>query len=130
MTTPHPDFLLVDHPMLAIRIFLFAGSLLICSCAQDVANRYYASERYPAKEPNAVELLRSAPGRPYTVIADFQSRGESANSMRKRAAKIGADAIIVTPVGGYYRLNEEWAGSDSMSGSYSRLIGSAIKYKN
>ena len=48
--------------------------------------------------------------------------------MRKRAALIGADAVIVSTVGGLYRLNEEWAGSDTMSHSYSRLIGSAIKY--
>ena len=48
--------------------------------------------------------------------------------MKKRAAKIGADAIIVSPLGGYYSLNEEWADSDSMSRTYSRLVGSAIKY--
>jgi len=105
-----------------------AAAALLSSCAQDVANRYYAAERYAAKKPDQVELLYRAPSRPFTVIADFQSRGESANSMRKRAAKIGADAIIVTPVGGLYRVGEEWAGSDSMAHTYSRLVGSAIKY--
>ena len=49
-------------------------------------------------------------------------------TLKKRAAKIGADAIIVSPVGGLYRLDEEWAGSDRMARSYSRLVGSAIKY--
>lgn len=49
--------------------------------------------------------------------------------MKKRAAKIGADAIIVTPLGGYYNTGEQWAESDRMSTSYSRLVGSAIKYK-
>jgi hypothetical protein len=102
--------------------------ILLTSCAQDVANRYYASERYAAKDPKEVELLYRAPSRPFVLIADFQSRGESANSMKKRAAKIGADAIIVTPLGGYYKVGEQWAGEDSMAHTYSRLVGSAIKY--
>ena len=103
-------------------------TLALCGCAQDVANRYYASQQYAAKNPKDVELLFLAPNRPFTVIADLQSRNESPQEMKKRAAKIGADAIIVSPLGGLYRLNEEWAGNDSMSRSYSRLVGSAIKY--
>jgi hypothetical protein len=112
-----------------VRPGLLIFALLLCGCAQDVANRYYASQQYPPKPAKEVELLFRAPSRPYTVIADLQSRNESPEGMRKRAAKIGADAIIVSPVGGLYSLNEEWAGSDIMSNSYSRLIGSAIKYK-
>ena len=111
------------------RLLLLALTLVFSGCAQDVANRYYASERYPAKDVNDVNLLYSAPSREFTVIADFQSRNESPQGMRIRAAKIGADAIIITPAGGSYRLNEQWAGNDSMSHSYSRLVGSVIKYR-
>ena len=111
------------------RLLLLALTLVFSGCAQDVANRYYASERYPAKDVNDVNLLYSAPSREFTVIADFQSRNESPQGMRIRAAKIGADAIIITPSGGSYRLNEQWAGNDSMSHSYSRLVGSVIKYR-
>src|SRR2546426_342003 len=76
---------------------------LFCSaCAVDVANRYYAAERYPERSPKSVEILSHAPSRPFMVIADFQSRGESAEALRRRAAKIGADAIIVTRIGGLY----------------------------
>ncbi len=112
-----------------IRILPLVLALLSCSCAQDVASRYYAAQQYPAKEPKEVELLYRAPTRAFDVIADSQSRGESPNSMKKRAAKIGADAIIVTPLGGLYSPGEQWAGSDRMSGTHSRLVGSAIKYK-
>lgn len=111
-----------------IRLLLSLATLLFTGCAQDVANRYYSSQRYDAKPAKDVALLFNAPSRPFTVIADFQSRNESPEGMKKRAAKIGADAIIVSPIGGLYRLSEEWASSDSMSHSYSRLIGSAIKY--
>ena len=110
------------------RLFLLLVAFALCGYAQDVANRYYSAQRYTPKPAADVALLFSAPSRPFTVIADLQSRNESPEGMRQRAAQIGADAIIVSPIGGSYSLNEEWAGSDSMSRSYSRLIGSAIKY--
>ncbi|GAB6192757.1 hypothetical protein [Desulfocastanea catecholica] len=113
-------------------------SLLLSSCATDVANRYYATERYASRPVAEVELLTSEPTEPYIVVADFQMRGESANGMRKRAADIGADAVIVTILGGYYSGTEEWAGKDyykgkiennKIVGTYTRIVGTAIKYQ-
>jgi hypothetical protein len=101
---------------------------VLSGCAVDVANRYYAAQRYPAKEASQVELLFRAPTRKFTAIADFQSRGESPESLRKRAAKIGADAVIVTPLGGLYAPSEQWAGNDRMARTYSRIVGTAIRY--
>jgi hypothetical protein len=63
------------------------------------------------------------------VIADFQSRNEQPDAMRKRAAAIGADAVIVTLAGGLYDQREEWASADRRADTYTRLLGSAIKYK-
>jgi len=74
-------------------------------------------------------VLREKPQKPYIVIADLQAENASIGHMRKRAAQIGADAVIVVPVGGYYSRNEVWAGTDRYSTSYSRLLGTAIKYK-
>jgi hypothetical protein len=102
--------------------------LTFASCSTDVANRYYATKQYSPKETEAVQLLYQKPSRKFEVIADFQSRGESAESLRKKAAKIGADAVIVTAVGGSYALNEEWAGKDRMGHTYSRILGTAIVY--
>lgn len=107
-------------------------AFLCGSCAQDVANRYYAPQAYRERDPRSVELLSHAPSRRFDVIADFQSRGESPEAFRKRAAKIGADAVIVTSVGGLYNRAEEWAGSDTTANTggdlTGHLIGSAIKY--
>src|SRR5262245_57242493 len=102
--------------------------LFVC-CATDVANRYYGSAEYPPKDPKEVELLWQRPTREFVVIADFQSRGEGHEAMRKRAAKIGADAVIVAILGGLYDRGEEWAGKDKQSSTYTRITGTAIKYR-
>lgn len=107
-------------------------TLILClfsSCASDVANRYYGKTTYAPKQPGEVQILWECPTRPYDVIADFQSRGETPEDMRRKAAQIGADAVIVSTLGGLYKIGEEWAGSDSYSRTYSRITGTAIKYR-
>jgi len=99
------------------------------SCATDEANRYYSPVRYPEKAPSQVAILTSRPAHDFIVIADFQSRGENAKAMQRKAAKIGADAVIVVPLGGYYSLGDQWANSDSQRDSFSRIAATAIKYK-
>ncbi len=99
------------------------------SCATDVANRYYANHKYEPKKTDDVDLLFAAPKRQYDVIADFQSRNESPNSLRDKAAKIGADAIIVVTLGGYHGRDEEWAEPKNPNTVYTRIVGTAIKYK-
>jgi hypothetical protein len=110
-----------------------AGIVALCAfasgCVSDQANRYYGTERYPARPAEQVEVLSDAPTKPYEVIADFQARGASVNYMRKRAGEIGADAVIVGTYGGYRAKGDEWASSDSQAKSYSRITGTALKYK-
>ena len=110
-----------------ISIFVF----LLCEigCISDEANRYYLKERLPAKNIKEVEVLYEEPQQSYVVVADFQACNASIKHMRKRAAEIGADAVIVVPAGGWYSRNEIWADKDKQSNSYSRLIGTAIQYK-
>ena len=108
----------------------FVGVLLLCEigCISDEANRYYLKERFPPKKIDEVEVLRAEPQRPYEVIADFQAVNATIKHMRKRAAQVGADAVIVVPAGGNYSWDEVWAGEDSYANTYSRLIGTAIVY--
>ena len=120
--------LIMHHPRYQF-IVTVALSALVMSCATDVANRYYAAEKYPAKDPREVELLFSRPKREFVVIADFQSRGDTGESMRRRAAEIGADAVIVTTLGGQYSFSDEWVNNDSMQNTSSRIIGTALRYK-
>ena len=110
------------------KIAIILAALIVGGCATDVANRYYSDQHYPARPAGEVAILTNAPARPYEVIADFQSRGDTAHSLRRRAAKIGADAIIVTYIGGSYYSGDQWAGQDSQRQTYSHIIGTAIKF--
>jgi hypothetical protein len=49
--------------------------------------------------------------------------------MRQKAADIGADAVIVSTLGGYRSQNAEWASDDTYGNFYSRITATAIKYK-
>lgn len=114
---------------LLARLSIFLVGFVLVSCAQDVANRYYVSEKFPEKPVDQVDLLTSKPSRPFNVIADFQSRNETPAAIRKKAAKIGADAVIVTTLGGSYAFSDQWVNQDSQKNTYSRIIGTAIRYK-
>ena len=69
--------------------------VLFVSCTTDEANRYYSPVRYPEETLSEDSVLRARPSREFIVLADFRSRGESAKTMQKKAAQIGADAVIV-----------------------------------
>jgi hypothetical protein len=113
----------------SLVLFGLGVVFLLSSCASDVANRYYGTAKYPPRNTNEVELLDRSPSRPFEVIADFQSRGESPNDLQRKAAAIGADAVIVSTLGGYYGQEEEWAQQKSTNTVYTRIVGTAIKYK-
>src|ERR1700712_5769558 len=105
-----------------------AFALLGGGCASDVANRYYASERLAPRPITEVQVLWGKPTQPFSVLADFQSRGESPDDMRKKGADIGADAVIVSLLGGQYSKSEEGADKDRYSTTYSRITATAIRF--
>jgi hypothetical protein len=102
--------------------------LVFFGCASDVANRYYSDIKYPARPLDQVDVFTNAPSRAYVVIADFQGRNQSSQDLRKQAAKIGADAIIISYIGGAYNSRDQWAGHDSQRNTYTHIIGTALKY--
>jgi hypothetical protein len=109
---------------LALTVLVAALS----GCATDVANRYYLAEKYPERSPSEVALLSRKPPQDFIVMADFQSRGESPEDMRTKAAKIGADAVIVSTLGGF-NSGEQWADEERKLKGYTRIVGTAIKFK-
>ena len=114
----------------SVLVALFSASIVAASaCMSDEANRYYGQVTYPSRSSEQVEVLLQEPSRPFIVIADFQARNASVEHMRKRAAEIGADAVIIVPAGGRYSESEVWADSDRYGRTYTRLLGTAIKYR-
>ncbi|MDD5457979.1 MAG: hypothetical protein PHF37_01100 [Phycisphaerae bacterium] len=120
---------MVNSIRVRVISILFLSGFLV-GCMSDEANRFYLKQQLPAKEASEVEVLQAEPSQPYIVIADFQANNATIRHMQKRAAEIGADAVIVVPVGGWYSPDEVWAGQDRYSNTYTRLIATAIKYKN
>ena len=109
--------------ILTVSVFV----LVVVGCMSDEANRCYL--KLPPKPVTEVQVLREAPQRPYEIVADFQANRASIKHMQKRAAEVGADAVIVVPVGGNYSRDEVWAGQDRYADSYTRMTGTAIRYK-
>jgi len=115
---------MVNSKRVGVISILFI-SLFLIGCMSDEANRLYLPQKLPAKEVSEVEVLHTEPSWPYTVIADFQANNATIKHMRKRA-----DAVIVVPVGGRYSPDDVWADQDRYSNTYTRLIATAIKYKD
>ncbi len=109
--------------------FFVASIVLLGGCVSDQAHRYYANERFASRPKEEVKVLSGIPSEPHEVIADFQARGASVEYMRKKAAEIGADAVIVGTYGGYRAKGDEWASEDKHAETYTRITGTAIRYK-
>jgi hypothetical protein len=77
--------------------------LIVSGCASSVEVTKLTPESYPASQPAQVEILKIKPDKPYAQIADVsamqfpnsQSERRYAE-MRAKAAKVGADAILIT----------------------------------
>ena len=103
-------------------------TVAITACVSDQAYRAYVSEgTYPARDVSQVEILYQKPSREFVVVADLQARGHAEDQFRDEAARLGADAVIISRLGGYVG-DATWADGDN-GNSYSRIIGTAIKYK-
>lgn len=113
--------------MRQIAVIIFV--LFAKGCVSDQAHRYYAAERFPPKPTEQVEILYDLPTQPHEIIADFQARGASVKYMQKRAAQIGADAVIVGMYGGLRAKRDEWASTDTQARKYSRITGTALIYR-
>lgn len=100
---------------------LVLAALALCSCRSvEVTSLRPAGVKFPpARKPAEVKVIQTkdAPAvGSYEPIADLEANGTSESAMRKAAAKVGADAVIVRTVG---------TGTHTQT----RIFGTAIKYK-
>lgn len=105
-------------------------AFLCAGCATDEAARYYSDVRYPARPSSEVQVFFAKPNRQFEVIADIQAYNVTPDHMRRRAAEIGGDGVILVRGGGAYDRNEVWASADRFSHTYHRLLATVIKFEN
>ena len=79
-----------------------ATTVFLCGCAGSAMQ--VGTHKYPPVNPESVQVLYQEPSKRYEVIAFVDQQGSgfdfSANStiagLKEQAAKVGADAVIVT----------------------------------
>jgi len=120
-----------------------AVACLLVSCASidSHSTQYVGAPHPPPADPAWVEILRATPTRPHDRIGEVKVNASTSPAppvtdvekrLRKEAAKIGADAVVVVydriqPVGAY--VSGSWWGGSVSPISGRVLIGVAIKYK-
>ena len=119
-----------------VLLILLAAVLISCS---PVNVRWFpGAHRFPPTSPQFVDLLRREPPRPYIAFAEIvynpsrsTSRHEVEWTLRDRAARIGADALIIQNDNVY--RESVWSGP---YGGYRRqdyrdyvIVGIAIRYR-
>jgi hypothetical protein len=100
---------------------LVLALLALCSCRSvEVTSLRPVGVKFPPpRNPSEVKVIQTkdAPAvGSYEPIADLEANGTSESVIRKAAAKVGADAVIVRTVG-------------SEAHAQPRIFGTAIKYK-
>jgi hypothetical protein len=92
---------------LATYAFLFSVWLLAVGCDSPIVDMTKTSKGIERPtDPNAVEILVTKPNRPFTELATVASSGWAVgdtakmhNSLRAKAATLGADAVLITNTG-------------------------------
>ncbi len=119
-----------------IVLALLAAVLISCSPVH--IRMFPGAGRFPATSPQSVDLLRREPPRPHIAFAEIvykpspsASRHEVDWVLRERAARIGADAVIIE-VDNIYR-ESVWLSSyrrGRVIPQYERsIVGVAIRYR-
>jgi hypothetical protein len=89
-------------------------------------------EEYPSRSDyENIEVLESLPQREYTVVAEFETYGNSLASIRKQAARYGADAVFVASYSYYFTgaTTELRNNSKQKKGLHNESLCTAIKYR-
>lgn len=118
-----------------ILIILFVQLLGCAAIETSDATHILVGDRYPATEPESIEILFEKPDKEYLVIGMIESRGIgmwdeardmhlSMKALRTEAAKIGANAVLIKS------SEQQITGiSNGVTSTERRISGVAIRYK-
>ena len=87
---------------LVVSIMAASTAIQLAGCAGSAVQ--VSAHKYPPVSPDAVQVLYQEPRKPYEVLALVDQQGSGFDfsatntlpGLRKQAAKVGADAVIVT----------------------------------
>ncbi len=121
---------------IAAGLFLVTG----CNTVSTTSRQFLGGPTYPPSNPANIEILRTEPARPHVQLGQVQAEPSSDSvgaaqieaSLRKEAAKLGADAVVIvqdsTQVTGAYVMGPLWDRSiQRVEGRV--IVGVAIKYQ-
>jgi hypothetical protein len=121
--------------ILVLALLLLAG----CSTGKVESKLYPGVPLYAPINPKNVEILRSAPSRPYQQMGEIHiqphdnpSQKEIFKKFKKAAAKMGADAVILVAdksmLTGGPVADPKWWNGELNPGSDKNIVGIAIWY--
>jgi hypothetical protein len=122
--------------LLVAVLFLVTG----CNTVSISTKQYLGGPRFGPSDPARIEILRTEPTRPNVKIGEVQAQPSSDSipveeietELRKGAAKLGADAVVVvydkTQVVGAV-VNGPWWGRSVSTITGRVIIAVAIKYQ-
>jgi hypothetical protein len=110
-----------------------------CNTVSTSTKQYLGGPIYAPSDPATIQILREQPTRPHVRLGEVQAQPSSDSvgameieaAIRKAAAKLGADAVVIvydrTQVTGAYVTGPWWGRSvNTVTGRV--IIGVAIKY--
>jgi hypothetical protein len=129
----------------ASRLFAALAGLVVllavsgCKTVSITSNQYIGGPQYAPSNPADIQILRTPPTRPHVRLGEVRAEPSSDSvgvqqieeSMRKAAAKMGADAIVIvydqTQVTGAM-VTGPWYGRTIQRTVGRVVVGVAIKY--
>ncbi len=128
-------------PKLFVILAFATGMLLLTGCqtVSTSTKQYLGGPIYAPSDPATIQILREQPTRPHVRLGEVQAQPSSDSvgameieaAIRKAAAKLGADAVVIvydrTQITGAYVTGPWWGRSvNTVTGRV--IIGVAIKY--
>jgi len=119
----------------AAAVFIMTG----CNTVSTSQTQYLGGQTYALSDPAQIQILRATPGRPNVRLGEVTAEPSSDNvsvekieaALRKAAAKMGADAVVIvsdrTQVTGA-TITGPWYGRTIQQTTARVVVGVAIKY--
>lgn len=129
-----------NYFLMIVGLLALLPAVTGCNTVSVNANQYVGAPQFPPSNPADIQILREQPSRPSIQLGEV--RAEPSNdgvsvqkieeALRNAAAKLGADAVVITAdrtevVGAF--VSGPWFGRQLQPIQGRVVVGIAIKYK-